>query len=265
MITIMEKNKKTTLYWEKIKDREKECLCYSESKGLYKQTLARIEDPNDLIYCPQGYYGKESDTIDIPEKNIRITITSNFGYRTTSYLKASFEHNGYRILDFDKDILYAFRKCSIKTICVPQYRWEALFDKIISAYNEALSGHYDTSSIAYIEEIEDMLDKKEICIREDLDKEKNIKWNGDFSVLLFAGNKIRDMLEAFELAKPIDSTISKHLIDLCRKYIKKLKSLEYVIDDSRLTQLSEALLAVHKFMNQNGAADEYFRYFTSTQ
>ena len=256
--------KRTTRYWDKIQKWQIKSLCFSEKRGFYTQMLSEYENPKELLYRPHGYYGYTSDSINIPGMGIRITIQANFGFRTTSYLRAVVENDEYRILDFDKSNLYVLRKCSVKTLCVPKYDWNALFNKIISACGEAIARQYNTSFLEYIKELEEMLDKDEIFIKGELEDEKTIRWAGSFIILLFAGTKIRDLLEAIELAKPLDSFLLNHMLNLCRKYIVKAKSQEYDINDSRLQQLSESLFAIHKFMNQNAAGVDFFAYFTTT-
>ena len=234
----MGKKRNNTHYWENNKPWRPWCLCYSEEKGLYKQLLTEYETSSDFLYRPHGYKGYVSDTIELEEKGITIKIQSNFGYGSWAYLRAIVEQGNLRILDFCTTNLYILNNCSVKSFIVPVYQWDSLFNKIIAAYNEAISGEYNRYSIAYIEELEEMLDKNEIEIKGDFEKEKTVKWEGAFLISLFAGNKIRDLIEGFEMSRPMDTTLLNHMLNLCRKFIHKVKSQEYDnINDSRLKQL----------------------------
>ena len=69
--------------------------------------------------------------------------------------------------------------------------------------------------------------------------------------------KIEDLLKGIELGEVKDPVVQKYLLNLCRKYIVKLKNLKLDYEDSRTSQLSEFLLAIHKFMCENKAGTEY--------
>ncbi len=249
--------KKTTQRWEEIKYQYTNCLCYSNEKGLYTKRLSENESPAELLYRPQGYVGFISDKLTIPDKKIEITIQSNFGYRNASYLRAIVTIGNQQILDFDLSKLYILNRCSIKTLDVPLYDWDGLFKKIIDAYNMISIDNFTTSSIAYIEELNDMLDKEEIQVRGNIDKKDTTRWNGHFLITLHAGRKIQDLLQGLEVAKVSNSILLTHTMNLCRKYISVFNSLVLNYKDSRMEYLSKTLLSIHKFMCENNSGIEY--------
>lgn len=249
--------RKTTRYWEENKNLYTKCLCYSAKYGLYTDTIPNGDCPEELLYRPQGYAGYVINKIEIPNRNIEISILSNFGYGSASYLRAAVNFGNRRILDFDLKKMYVLNNCSIATLDVPIYEWNLLFEKIINAYNIASLDSLTTSAIAYIDELSDMLDKDEILVKGYIDKEEPTPWNGTFLIVLHAGKKIQDLLKGFEVAEVSDSTVLKYTMNLCRKYIKNVKNLTLDYEDSRTSQLSETLLSIHKFMCQNKEGTEY--------
>lgn len=249
--------RKMTKHWEEVKGQYVNGLCFSKENGLYTRLISDDEESDDIIYRPHGYYGYVSDKIDIPEGDLHIQIDSNFGYGSMAYLSASLSYKGKVFLEFDTEKLYVLRHCSVSYISVPSYEWDSLFESIISAYKQALTGNYQTSSIAYIEEIGDMLDKKEIMVRKTLEKEESIKWESDFQITLHVGRKLKDLLEGVDQAAQIDGVITKYLMNICRRFILKVTSLSLDFNDIRISQLSEYILSVHKFMCANAGGIEY--------
>lgn len=251
--------RKMTNRWEEIKSQYVNGLCFSKEKGLYTRIIAEGEQADDIIYRPHGYYGFVSDEIDILECDLHIQINSNFGYRSKAYLSAMLICKGKVVLSFDTDKLYVLNHSSVSELSVPLYDWDSLFESIIVAYKQALSGLYQTSSIVYIEEIGGMLDKKEILVRKTFEKEEPTKWEGDFLITLHAGRKLKDLLDGFDQATQINNVITRYLLGLCRKYVLKVSSLSLDFDDIRTSQMSECLIPVHKFMCQNKVGAEYLR------
>ena len=249
--------RKTTRYWKENKDQYTKCLCYSDKYSLYTDTIPEGTNPEELLYRPQGYTGYAISKIRIPNRNIEISILTNFGYGSASYHRAAVQFGNRRILDFDLSKLHVLNNCSVSTLDVPIYRWDILFEKIINACNNAPFDTLTTSAIAYIDELSDMLDKDEISIKGEIDKEKLTKWDGAFLVTLFAGKKIQDLVKGLETAEVSDPTVLKYTMNLCRKYITKVKTQTLDYEDSRTSQLSEYLLAVHKFMCANEGEIEY--------
>ena len=249
--------RKTTRYWKENKGQYTKCLCYSDESGLYTDKVPEGSNPEELLYRPHGYTGYVINKIRIPDRNIEITILTNFGYGSASYHSAAVQFGNRRILDFELSKLYVLNNCSVSTLDVPTYSWDLLFEKIIIACNNASVDNLTTSAIAYIDELSDMLDKDEIYIKGEFDKENTTRWDGTFLVTLFAGKKIFDMLKGLEIAKVSDPTLLKYIMNLCRKYIMKVKNLSLDFEDSRTSQLSEYLLSVHKFMCANEGGIEY--------
>lgn len=249
--------RRTTRYWEEVKNQYTQSLCYSKDRGLYMDRIPEGQNPKELLYRPQGYVGYVVDKISVPEQNVEITILSNFGYGNASYLRAAINVGNRRILDFDFSKLYVLNRCSITTLDVPTYEWNQLFEKIISGYKMATVNVITSSAVTYIEDLSDMLDKDKILIKGNIEKEKPVIWDGGFLVSLYVGRKIQDLLKGIELGKVKDPVVLKSLLSLCRKYIAKLKILKLDYEDMRTSQLSESLMVIHKFMCDNEAGIEY--------
>lgn len=251
--------RKNTQHWEEIKSQYTKCLCYSEKKGLYIKSFSENVISDELLYRPQGYVGFVNDMITIPSQDVVIEVQSNFGYHSASYLRATIKKGSRYIMDFDLSKLYVLRNMGVRTFDVPLYDWNKLFDKIICAYNESFVEDYTTKSIAYIEELSDMLDKDAVSIKENFDKKESTDWKGDFLVTLYAGKKIRNLILGFLEAGITDSIVVKYALNLCRKYVDKVKTLSLDYSDSRLYEFSETLMLIHRFMCENKAGIEYIR------
>lgn len=249
--------RKTTRYWKENKDQYTKCLCYSDKNGLYTDKVPEGSNPEELLYRPQGYTGYVINKIRIPNRNIEITILTNFGYGSASYHSAAVQFGNRRILDFELSKIYVLNNCSVSTLDVPIYSWDILFEKIIKACNNASVDNLTTSSIAYVEELSDMLDRDQIQVKGYIDKENTTCWEGRFLITSHVGRKIQDLLNGFELADVSDSVLLKHTMNLCRKYISVFQSLDLDYEDSRVEHLSKALLSIHKFMYENNAGIEY--------
>ena len=250
-------NRKTTQYWEENKPVYPLCLCYSQDKGLYTKRFTENEDSEELLYRPQGRVGFVNDKLTIPGQEVEIEILSNFGYGSASYLRAMLKKGNRYLLDFDLSKLYILNNCSVKTFDVPLYDWDRLFSKLVEAYKESSIETYTTSAIAYLEGLSAILDKNEIVINGNLEEKKATQWKGDFLIELFAGKKIRDLLRGFEIAGTSDQIVVKHTFSLCTKYICKVKLLDLDYSDSRVSQISETMMLIHKFMCENKAGTEY--------
>lgn len=249
--------RKTTQQWEETKSQYTMCLCYSESEGLYTKRISDSETTEELLYRPQGYVGFVNDKIAIPGQNIEIEIQSNFGYRSASYLRATFKKGDQYILDFDKSKSKILNNCSVKTFDVPLYDWDRLFSKLAKAYRESTIEAYTTSSIAYLEGLVEILDKNEVEFKGNFEEKKTTQWKGDFLVELYVGKKMRDLLRVFKFVNTSDPVVIEHTLDLCRKYVCKVKSLVWDYSDSRTSQISDTLMLIHQFMCENNAGIEY--------
>ena len=102
-----------------------------------------------------------------------------------------------------------------------------------------------------------MLDKEAVVIKGYLEEKNSTKWEGEFLVELHVGRKMRDLLRGFKFVNTSDSVVIEHTLNLCRKYIVKVKSLVLDYDDSRVSQISETLMLIHQFMCENKAGIEY--------
>lgn len=249
--------KRNTRFWEENKPVYPLCLCYSQEKGLYTKRFTENEDSEELLYRPQGYVGFVDDKITIPGQDIEIEIQTNFDYRSASYHRATFKKRNRYVLDFDLNKLHILNNCSVETFDVPLYDWDGLFSKLVKAYKELSMVTYASSAIAYLEGLSGMLDKNEVVINGNLEEAKSTLWKGDFMVGLYVGKKMRDLFRGYQFANTSDSVVIEHTIDLCRKYIGKVKLQDLDYGDTRVSQISETMMLIHQFMCENKAGIEY--------
>ena len=233
-----------------------DCLCYTHEKGLFVQRLNQNENPEELVYRPHSKYGRNTDKVVVPDLNLEIEFQSKFGC-SLSYLRAIIKSNSRLVLDFDLIKLNVLNYCSVKTHDVLAGDWSALFEKILSGYKRSLVKEFTTTSIAYIKELDALLDKDELTIKGDLYRQHESCWKGCFEIALFAGNKIRDLLSGLDEAGIKDVTVVKFMLNLCKDYIVKIKNLSLDYNDSRVSQVSETLLQIHKFMFENEGKVDY--------
>ncbi len=249
-----------TAIWEDIKSEHTTCLCYSESKGLYASKICFAPE-EEVLFLPHGYKGFWKKEVKIPKDNLSIKIKTNFGYSSMTYMKAIVEREGKRLLDFDKSKFFVLNNCSVMTLDVEHYAWEKLFEKIISISKGFDSTLCSTSSLSYVEEIDNILYKKEILIKGSFINEKPVKWNGDYIVTLFAAKKIKDLIKGCQLADITDEYFIEKTNKLCHKWLQKIQNINIDLRDNRTSQLSDCLFAIHEFMIQNNKGLEFLGYF----
>lgn len=255
------KARETTKYWEELKNKNSEGLFYSKERGIYIQTIMEGIIYDELLFRPHGYVGFYEESKEIPEKNIRIKIKTNFGYEGRSYHRAIIEKNNQRLLDFDVSKVYILNNCSVGTFDVSIYDWKGLFDKIINACDESFAIDSSTSISNYLDEITGVLNNHSIFVKKYYNNIKSFsRWDGDLLVSLLAGMKIQDLLKGIEMAKISDPKIMKETLQLCKHFISKLKSQSFTLEDSRLFRISDILLTIHEFMLQNKKGAEYLEY-----
>ena len=250
-----------TKIWEDIKSEHTTCLCYSESKGLYISEI-NFAPEEDVLFLPHGIKGWHEEAPQKQMENLSIKIKTNFGYGSMTYMKAIVERDGKRLLDFDKSKFFVLNNSGVMTLDVEHYAWEKLFEKIIS-----ISKGFDstlvcnTSSISYVEEIDNILSKKEVFIKSSFIQGKTVKWSGEYIVALFAAKKIKDLIKGCQLASITDEYFIDKTNELCHKWLQKIQSINIDLGDNRTTQLSDCLFAIHEFMVQNEKGLDFLGYF----
>lgn len=249
-----------TAIWEDIKYEHTNCLCFSESKGLYVSKIY-CAPKEEVLFLPHGYKGFWEQEVQIPKNNLSIKIKTNFGYGSMTYMKGFIERDGKRLLDFDKSKILVLNKCSVMTIDVEPYAWKELFEKIISISKVFDPTQCSPSSISYVEEIDNILNKNEIFIKSSLIKEETVKWEGEYIVTLFAAKKIKDLIKGCQLANITDEYFIDKTNKLCHKWLQKIQKINIDLRDNRICQFSDCLFAIHEFMILNEKGLEFFGYF----
>lgn len=249
-----------TEIWEDIKSEHTNCLCYSESKGLYVSKIY-FAPKGEVLFLPHGYKGFWEKEVQIPKDNLSIKIKTNFGYGSMTYMNAVIERNGKRLLDFDRSKFFVLNRISVLTIDVVPYDWEKLFEKIISISKGFDPSQCSTSSISYIEEIDNILYKNEVLVKGLLIDGETVRWKGEYIVSLFAARKIIDLIKGYQLASITDEYFIDKTNKLCHKWLQKIQSINIDLRDNRTTQLSDCLFAIHEFMVQNEKGLDFLGYF----
>lgn len=251
--------RETTTYWEGNKNNYKEGLYYSKKNGLYTKIILEEDSDEKLLFKPFGFKGYYAESKEVAEEKLNITIESNFGYGSLAYLRADIEKDNRRLLNFDTSGLFILNNFSIASFNVQEYDWDSLFEKIIHANKEAFVMSYLVSSLKYMEGLNEILEKDELQLKDNLNEERTFLWKEDFLVTLYAGNKIRDLLTAIGLAKITEHKIIESALQLCIKFLCKIKSINFNYEDSRVSQFSETLLAIHAFMQRNKVGATYMK------
>lgn len=258
-------NKTNTSTWERIKDEHTTCLCYSERKGLYI-TEMDIASDEDVLFTPHGHEGYWEQERTIKKENLKIKISTNFGYGNSSYMRAWVEKDGEPLLDFDKSKIYILRNCSVITQDVMPYAWEKLFNKIILASRNHNVEECTTSAISYVEEISNLLDEKEFLIKSSLVRDAfTEKYNG-IDVLIHVMNKTKDLIAGCKAADIIDEYFLDMIIDLCCNLLLKIQKRKVCeLSDLKKRKLSDALFSIHEFMIDNGLGFDFFKFFVNSK
>ncbi len=252
----MAQKKIITQYWKKNKWSRDCCLCYSQSRGLYSSNYFVS---SDTIYQAHGYEGFHYDIVEV--NGLKIRFDSNFGYGKSSYLRATVEKDGQRLLDFDPSKIHVLNNCSVASFDVKSYEWSSLFDKIIAASNNFNPELCSTQSIAYIEKLIEILNFYKINIRGTLVDDKEVLWDGEFLVALFVSYKTTDLLNGLKLSHITDRNTIENTLKLCRELLAKLHIIDADIADSRTMKLSDTLFLIHEFMYENDCGLDFFGSF----
>lgn len=106
-------------------------LYYDNSKGLVKSINGAV-GPSIIEHDQKGWKAPlHEQTLEIPNRSLKIVVRTNFGWGPKSYLNA-------RITLMDKSV-FNFHDTSlvhpINMVCVKPGDWNTLFDSIINLYN----------------------------------------------------------------------------------------------------------------------------------
>jgi hypothetical protein len=251
-----------TAVWEETKFEHNYCLCYSEAKGLYVTEIP-LAPKEDVLFIPHGHKGFWKEQVQLAKKNLTILVETNFGYGSRTYMRAVVERDGQRLLDFDKSKIYILNNCSVMTLDVIPYEWKKLFYKIISISKGFFPSQCTSSALSYVEEIDNILNKKEILIKATSDKEKATIWNDEYLITLFAADKIRDLIKGCDMANITDGYFLDKCIQLYKNFLHNMQEKGIDLSDSRTMRLAETLFMIHEFMAKNEKGLDFLEYFLS--
>ena len=239
------------------------CLCYSKEKGLYTKYCYEDDNDNCILIRAWETKGYKSKTVKIEEENLTISINSNFGYGRSSYLTATINKDGKKLLDYDVEKIQVLNNVSVTSLCVKENDWYSLFNKIINIYNNSHSNNILASAIGYIDALSSELDKHEIFIKSALHETELTKWDEDFLVILHCGDKIVDFLEGIELSCLNDVTVINHSLLLCEKWLNRIHNIQFESSDSRTARIAKTLLSIHVFMDKYNKGIVFLKYYQS--
>lgn len=238
------------------------CLCYSETMGLYVSDV--LHAPKDeVLFIAHGDKGFWKKQVELEDMNMTIRLETNFGYGNRTYMRAIIERAGKKLLDFDQSKMYILNNCSIMTVDVEPHDWEKLFKKIISISKEFNPNKCPLSAISYIEELNSLLNKKEILIKGSYISDFPTKWRGEYIVLLFLAQKIRDLIKGYNAAKVTDEVFANKCLQLYNNFLQKIKVIDIDLSDKRTSQFAEALFMIHEIMIKNELGCNFLSHFIS--
>lgn len=241
------------------------CLCYSKDKGLYTKYLLPDENPEELLFRPNNNKGERHEPVKIPQENITIIINSYFDYGQKSYLNAIIKRNDLIILDFDtKKLQVLCKKSGVKYHCVMQRDWESLYNKLILAYQTSKSQAVPLSSIEYIDSIFQMMDMDELYVKNFMHSNKLIKQKDKMRIAFYAGRKLKDFIDCFDLAQITDKTVIKHTINTCNQFLENISDQIIIWDKNSVIFMSEIIFSIHKFMQRNNCGVDFLNSIRTT-
>lgn len=126
-------------------------LYYDNSKGLVKSINGAV-GPSIIEHDQKGWKAPlHEQTLEIPNRSLKIVVRTNFGWGPKSYLNA-------RITLMDKSV-FNFHDTSlvhpINMVCVKPGDWNNLFDSIINLYNNIFNS--ENSINLYFDAIEEAI------------------------------------------------------------------------------------------------------------
>lgn len=241
------------------------CLCYTKENGLFTKYLGENEGQDMVLIRSHNEKWKKTLKATIPETNSTIEIRSKIGPHFYSFFYATLRVGDRIMLDFDKTKLQVLNGSGVERITAPFGDWNRLFNKIIRLYKESLCGFCTTSSIGYVDEIQSIIEKKQISIFGEFDDKHTTLWNGEYEVMMYVADKIENLLNQLQPAHIVDETFHQHCFSLCHNYLDKFADLGIDLDDTRLYHFSNALLAIHNYMFWQKKGDVFLKYYLNKQ
>lgn len=237
------------------------CLCYTKETGLFIKHLDENEGQDIVVIRSHNEKWKKTLKATIPGTDTTIEIYSKIGPHFYSFFYASLRKGDRIMLDFDKTKLQVLNGSGIERITAPFGDWNRLFKKIIQLYNESLCDLCPASSIGYVDEIQCILEKKQISIYGEFDDEHTTLWKGEYEIMMYAADKIENLLNQLQLAHIVDETLHNHCFSLCQDYLDKFADLDIDLDDTRLFHFSNALLAIHNYLHWQKKGEVFLKYY----
>ncbi len=236
-------------------------LCYSKEKGLF------IGDPykdiNESIFEIYDYKGYKTILTEIPDEKIDIRINSNFHYDRKSYLYAEIKCNNHFWLDFSTEQLRILWNSSVTKFSVASEDWQALFNKIVNAYKTYKTTVCPIMAIRYVDELGKLFDETPIIFRAALHEENSIIWDGNCVSALYATDKLQDLLNGLQSANIDDEVLTTHILNVCHKFLRRLKQLDFKPTDPRTIRFAETLSSVCDFMVKHNAGIDFLMLFNA--
>lgn len=212
---------------------------------------------------PYDVSGFKTTPIEIPDKEIKIIICSNFNYGKQSYLYALIKCKGYPLLDFSKEKIRILNNSSLSMFSVTSGDWETLYRKIVRACNESIPKVCPVSAIEYVDELNRILENDYVEIKGVYHESKTIKWETNLLVSLLVGDRLIDLIDSLQRAQIEDEVLNEHILLVCRHYLHKIKEVNVDVSDNHTNRLAKALNYVCNFMLNHGKGIEFLTYYQS--
>lgn len=174
-------------------------------------------------YEDKGYKQNKPEFI-VPSTNFHILIKSNFGYGSSSYLRAYLKDNGIPILNFKNwcDCI----NCSLSYFEVEPTpkNWEELLHSIANAYNNRASWNYNGIINCINQLIELLSHPDNICIRAKIWSQDTVEWKGN-NARLHIIKKTSELVKNIETLQLEDYMhIKEGIISICKKIVPMIIS-----------------------------------------
>lgn len=226
------------------------CLCYSSEKGFYTKCSSSSCGEDEVIFRPHEQAGFRTHKITIPEAQIEIKISTNFGYGSMSYLIATISKEEIPILDFSAEKLCVLNNAGVQNIVVKPRDWNDLFLQIINTISGYRTEKYYNAAKAYMAELCRMNQAQSIEVKRQIHIEKTSKWDTSLLVLLRVSDCLRNLLSQLMAAHMDREDITNESISLCRQYLSVLATKYPLLNhsDTRMPQIEDALYTVHQYL-----------------
>lgn len=233
------------------------CLCYSSEKGFYTKYSSAPRGEDEVIFRSHEKRGYKEHRIEIPEAQIEIKISTNFGYGSVSYLLATISKDGIPILDFLPEKLRVLNHADVQTFVAQPKDWEGLFKQIIDAIANFNTEKYYTAALNYIDELSKFPQMQTLVVKRYLHSEKSTQWDKKSLILHQTSKRVNNLLCQLLLTKIDKEDLITRCKTLCLEYAEVIVKNYPLFDqwDGRNSNVEDAMLSVHRYLHGQKASN----------